>query len=66
MARAYLESNHDEPIMEDIAYMSVLGDRVELATLFGEGKVVLGKVVEVDFSASRIVLDEERGQRNAS
>lgn len=66
LAKAYLQNNSDEPILEDIAHMSVFSDRVELATLFGEGKVVQGKVVEVDFAASEIVLDERRGQRNLS
>jgi predicted RNA-binding protein len=31
---------------------------VELETLFGEGKVIPARVVEVDFATSRILLDE--------
>ena len=66
LAKAYLQSNHDEPVLEDIAHMRVLGHRVELETLFGGGKVVPGKVLEVDFASSRILLDGHPGDDGAT
>lgn len=65
LARAYVQSVEQDPILEDIAHMRVLSDRVELETLFGEGKVVPGKVLEVDFSSSQILLDGGPGDDNA-
>ena len=38
--------------------MRLHGGRVELETLLGEEKVIPGRVVEVDFATSRILLDE--------
>jgi len=38
--------------------MRVHDNYVELATLFGEEKVIPGRVVEIDFSTSKILLDE--------
>jgi len=66
LAKVYVNSTNDEPILESIAHMRVLSDRVELETLFGEQRVVPGKVVEVDFATSYILLDGNDGHDNAS
>ncbi|HEY50967.1 MAG TPA: CooT family nickel-binding protein [Dehalococcoidia bacterium] len=58
LAKAYLNKWNNEPVLQDIAYMRLHDERVELETLFGEEKVVLGKLVEVDFAASKILLNE--------
>jgi len=58
LAKAYLNKSADTPILQDIARMRLLDDRVELETLFGEEKVIPGRVVEIDFSTSKIVLSE--------
>jgi predicted RNA-binding protein len=58
LAKAYLNKSVDSPILQDIARMRLHDDRVELETLFGEEKVIPGRVVEVDFSTSKIVLSE--------
>jgi predicted RNA-binding protein len=58
LAKAYLNKWADEPVLQDIAHMRLRGERVELETLFGEEKVVSGRVVEVDFSTSKILLNE--------
>ena len=34
------------------------GEHVEMETLFGEEKVVSGKVLEVDFFTSKIILEK--------
>jgi predicted RNA-binding protein len=60
LAKAYLNKWGNEPVLQDIAHMRLCDDRVELETLLGEEKVITGNVVEVDFTASRILLDENR------
>ncbi len=63
LAKAYLNKWNDEPVLQDIAHMRLHDERVELETLFGEKKMVLGKLVEVDFAASKILLNEHGGQK---
>jgi predicted RNA-binding protein len=58
LAKAYLNKWGKEPLVQDIAHMRLLDDQVELKTLFGEERVISGRVVEIDFSASRILLNE--------
>jgi predicted RNA-binding protein len=58
LAKAYLNKWADEPVLHDIAHMRLHDDRVELETLFGEGRVISGRVIEVDFSTSKILLSE--------
>jgi predicted RNA-binding protein len=58
LAKAFVNNWSEHPVFQDIAHMRVNGDRVELETLFGEEKVIPGRVVEIDFSTSRILLDE--------
>ena len=59
MAKLYEATKGDEPILEDIAYMLIDGDRVEVETLFGERKVFQGKVRQVDFLKSRVQLEKD-------
>ena len=60
LAKAYLNKWGNEPVLQDIAHMRLHGERVELETLLGEEKVIPGRVVEVDFATSTILLDEHR------
>jgi len=60
LAKAYMNKWDDEPVLHDIAQMRLGDGLVELETLLGEEKVISGKVVEVDFTASRILLNENR------
>jgi len=57
LATAYLNKEGDEPVLRDIAHMRFDGDSVVMETLFGEEKVISGRVLEVDFSTSKITLD---------
>lgn len=54
MAKLYETTEGDQPILEDIAYMIVEGDRIEVETLFGERRVFHGKVRKVDFIKSEV------------
>jgi len=58
LAKAYFNKSADNPILQDIARMRLHDDRVELETLFGEEKVISGRVIEIDFSTSKILLSE--------
>ena len=60
LAKAYLNKWNGEPALQDIAHMRLHDGRVELETLLGEEMVIPGRVVEVDFATSRILLDEHR------
>ena len=57
LATAYLNKGGEEPILRDIAHMRFDGDSVEMETLFGEEKIIPGRVLKVDFSTSKIILD---------
>ena len=59
LAKAYLNKYGSEPLLQDIASMRLRGKRVELETFLGQEKVIQGRVVEVDFATSRILLDEQ-------
>jgi len=58
MAKLYESVESDKPVVEDIAYMIIDGDRVEVETLFGEKKVFQGKVRQIDFLKSRVQLQK--------
>ena len=66
LAKAYLKKWGDEPVLQDIAHMRLHGDQVELETFLGEEKIMPGRVVEVDFATSRILLDERRKANKSS
>jgi predicted RNA-binding protein len=57
LAKVYGATESDKPLLEDIAYMVIDGERVEVETLFGERKVFQGKVRRVDFVKSRVQLE---------
>lgn len=66
LAKAYLNKRDNEPVLQDISYMRLHDGRVELETLLGKEKVIQGRVVEVDFTTSRILLDERREVEKSS
>ena len=66
LAKAYLNKRDDEPVLQDIAHMRLHDGRIEMRTLLGEEKAISGKVIEVDFTTSRILLDERRDVEKSS
>ena len=66
LAKAYLNKWGDEPVLQDIAHMRLHRERVELETLLGEEKVIPSRVVEVDFTTSRILLNEHHKANSSS
>jgi len=59
MAKLYEAKEGDQPILEDIARMTIADRQVEAETLFGERKVFQGKVRQIDFLKSRIQLEKD-------
>ncbi len=59
MAKLYEATKSDEPILEDIAYMKIDGERVEVETLFGERRIFQGRVHQIDFLKSRVQLEKD-------
>jgi predicted RNA-binding protein len=57
-ATAYSSTANSQPILKDIAQVRVRGNTVELETLFGENKVLQGKLQEIDFVNSKIVIKQ--------
>ena len=59
LAKVYQDAESDKPILENVAHMEFHGDHVEIETLFGEKEVILGKVVELDFVNSRVIMGKQ-------
>ena len=59
LAKVYQDARSDKPILENIAYMKLHDDHVELETLFGGKEVIGGKVVELDFVNSRVIMEKQ-------
>ena len=59
LAKAYTKKSGNKPIMEDITYMQLYENSIELETLFGKRKLIPGRVLEINFSTSIILLDQE-------
>ena len=60
LAKAFVNNWSGQPVFQDIARMRINGNEVELETLFGEEKVVPGRVIEIDFTTSRILVEKYR------
>ncbi len=57
LAKAYIKKLGDEPILQDIAYMQLNDNQVKLETFLGENKLISGRLLEVDFATSSILLE---------
>lgn len=58
LARAFINSWSEQPVLHDIAHIQVHENTVELETLLGEGKVVPGRIIEINFMTSKILLGQ--------
>ena len=57
LAAAYRGTESDQPILQEIAHVRIDGNRVELETLFGERQVLQGKIHEIDFMSSKLIIE---------
>jgi predicted RNA-binding protein len=56
LAKAYTNREMIEPILENISHMDLDCKSIRMETMFGEEKVIQGKVLEVDFENSKIIV----------
>ena len=59
LAKVYESTEGDKAVLEDVAYIIIDGEHIEVETLFGERRVFQGKVREVDFLKSRVQLEKD-------
>ena len=59
LAKAYLDgSSENELLAEDITSLKTDGGKLLITTLFGEQKEIEASITEIDFKASRILLEK--------
>ena len=58
LAKAYLGVDDNQPLAEDITMLKTDGSKLLITTLFGEQKEIEACIKEIDFKASRIVLEK--------
>jgi len=57
LAKAYTNGEMVELILENISHMDLDGKSIRMETMFGEEKVIQGKVLEVDFENSKVIVE---------
>ena len=67
LGKAYRNKWDEKPLIKDIVHMRLQCGRLELVTIHGDEKVILGDEIEVDFATGRILLGEhyEAGKESA-
>jgi len=61
LAKAYLGgSSENELLAEDITALKTDGGKLLITTLFGEQKEIEASISEIDFKASRILLEKAK------
>jgi predicted RNA-binding protein len=57
LAKAFPSTQRDRSFLENITYMKLDGDHIQIETMFGEETVIQGRVLEVDFENSRVIVE---------
>ena len=61
LAKAYIRSQTDDPsvtlAMENVTHVEVDGDQIRVRSLFGDAKVLRGRIASIDFAENRLVLE---------
>ncbi|MFH1646518.1 MAG: CooT family nickel-binding protein [Chloroflexota bacterium] len=58
LAKAYIGGKEaGQPLAEEITSLKIEDGRVVVTTLFGERREIAGRIREIDFRASRILLE---------
>ena len=64
LAKAYVHSasagTDDRLVMENVTRVEVEGDKVRIASLLGEAEELLGRILSINFSEGRLVLEASR------
>ena len=59
LAAAYQSVEDDRPVLQKIAHVRINGNRVELETLLGDKEVLQGKINEIDFVNSKLIIETQ-------
>ena len=59
MAKLYEAKEGDKPVVENIARLTIADRQVEVETLFGEKRVLRGRVRRIDFLKSQVQLERD-------
>jgi predicted RNA-binding protein len=62
LANVYQNENGRTLIVKEVAYLKVDGDRVKVENLAGETKVLQGRIKEIDFMNSDILVEKAAQQ----
>ena len=57
LGKLYQDEDQGEPVLESIAHLRLEDGKVEVETLFGEKRLLQGKLREIDFLQSRIIVE---------
>jgi predicted RNA-binding protein len=56
LGKVYQSEKSGEPLLENIAHLRLRGDQVALETLLGEKETFRGRLHEINFVRSRIIV----------
>ena len=60
LAKAYISGKGEkEPFLEDIASIKAEDGKLLVTTLFGEKREIAASIREIDFRASRVILERK-------
>jgi predicted RNA-binding protein len=57
LAKAYPSTERSRPFLENMTYMELDWDRIQIETMFGEETVIQGRILEVDFEDSKVIVE---------
>ena len=59
LAKVYIGgSGEDKPLMEEIISIKSEGNKLLIATLFGEQREIEASIKEIDFKSSNVILEK--------
>lgn len=61
LATAYVVGGGGEPVLEEVTYVQLDGDHVRMVNFSGEKKAIQGRLVEIDFFAETLLLEQYDG-----
>jgi len=62
LANIYQNENGGKLITKDIAYLKIAGDHLEVMNLSGQTSLVQGRIKEIDFMNSDIIVEKPAPQ----
>jgi predicted RNA-binding protein len=57
LATAYPSTERTRSFLENITYIKLDGHRIQIETMFGEETAIQGRVLEVDFENSKVIIE---------